>query len=74
MSRLPRKSKTKRVRQALTDVGSTDKAGFITPEILRKLAAGAQLRVEAVHLAANDRDMLAVLTRPARISPSSSSG
>jgi SAM-dependent methyltransferase len=42
---------------------SPGRINFLSPEIVRTLAAAAGLEVESLHLAANNRDVLAVLER-----------
>ncbi len=39
---------------------------FLSPEIVRTLVSSAELEVESIHLAANNRDMITILERPVR--------
>ncbi|NRA97407.1 MAG: class I SAM-dependent methyltransferase [Planctomycetes bacterium] len=47
-----------------TGARAAGRINFLSPDVVRTLATSANLDVESIHLAANNRDMIAILGRP----------
>lgn len=47
-----------------TGARAAGRINFLSPDVVRTLATSAELDVESIHLAANNRDMITILGRP----------